>query len=105
MHSMQHAQHAIHLWHAQVTMLAVLLPRCEQAAEEDAAAADDEDVAAERERVKSGGASSDSLCLCSLRKVYEGDPPKVPHMPCFCATPGACGLAHSRWASQWLWRC
>ncbi len=42
--------------------------------------AEDEDVAAERERVMSGDAAGDSLCLRSLRKVYEGDPPKVPHL-------------------------
>lgn len=31
---------------------------------------EDEDVAAERARVASGGAASDSLCLKNLRKVY-----------------------------------
>ena len=44
--------------------------------------AEDEDVAAERERVINGGAAGDSLCLRVLRKVYEGNPPKVP--PCMC---------------------
>ena len=34
-------------------------------------------MAAERERVTSGGARGDSLCLRNLRKVYEGNPPKV----------------------------
>ena len=33
-------------------------------------AVEDEDVAAERVRIASGGAASDSLCLKNLRKVY-----------------------------------
>ena len=48
-----------------------------QAAEEGAAEREDDDVAGERERITSGGARGDSLCLRNLRKVYEGHPPKV----------------------------
>ncbi|CAL8463070.1 g2604 [Coccomyxa elongata] len=60
-----------------------------QAAGEGAVVAEDEDVAAERERVMSGDAAGDSLCLRSLRKVYEGDPPKVAvHDLCLGVPPG-----------------
>ena len=40
---------------------------------------EDEDVAAERARVGSTGAATDSLCLLNLRKVYGSGPEaKVP---------------------------
>lgn len=40
------------------------------AGESDEAEEEDADVAAERARVASGAAASDSLCLRDLRKVY-----------------------------------
>lgn len=40
-------------------------------------AEEDELVSAERQRVESGAAYQDTLCLKNLRKVYDSRPPKV----------------------------
>jgi hypothetical protein len=56
-------------------------------------AGEDEDVAAERARVASGGAASDSLCLRNLRKVYGSGAGAKVGFPCWAHALAACRRA------------